>query len=134
MGADDSHTKDDVEVIHGGVAMDEVIPPAKAGISSASQRITSGDEAKRARKVKRLRKKQAQTTNSPLIKYGSLFLLVAQLVGLVMLMRYSRTHTNGHDLYLSSTAVFCMEVRIAAIECFLKCKMQSSVLEQQLLT
>ena len=61
------------------------------------------------RKVKRVRKKTVD--HSPLIKYGSLVLLVAQLVGLVMLMRYSRTHSNGKDLYLSSTAVFCMEVR-----------------------
>lgn len=63
---------------------------------------------KTKRKVKRVRKKTVD--HSPLIKYGSLVLLVAQLVGLVMLMRYSRTHTNGKDLYLPSTAVFCMEV------------------------
>ncbi|KAL7546056.1 hypothetical protein ACHAWF_009397 [Thalassiosira exigua] len=44
-----------------------------------------------------------------LIKYGSLLLLVGQMVGLVLLMRYSRTHVNG-ELYLASTAVFVMEV------------------------
>ncbi len=114
MEADDSARKNGVEVIHGEVVDEVMIPPAKGGISNASKRITAGDEEKRARKVKRLRKKQTQTSDSPLIKYGSLFLLVAQLVGLVMLMRYSRTHTNGQDLYLSSTAVFCMEVRIGA--------------------
>lgn len=32
------------------------------------------------------------------------------MVGLVLLMRYSRTHTNGDELYLASTAVFMMEV------------------------
>ena len=69
---------------------------------------------KTKRKVKRVRKKTVD--HSPLIKYGSLVLLVAQLVGLVMLMRYSRTHTNGKDLYLPSTAVFCMEVRKLSIE------------------
>lgn len=69
---------------------------------------TNTKKAVTEKKVKRLRKKKSD--HSPLIKYGSLVLLVAQLVGLVMLMRYSRTHTNGKDLYLSSTAVFCMEV------------------------
>ena len=34
------------------------------------------------------------------------------MVGLVLLMRYSRTHVEGDgDLYLASTAVFLMEVR-----------------------
>jgi hypothetical protein len=70
--------------------------------------------SKSKRRVKRLRKKVKAGSDgsgsSPLIKYGSLVLLVAQLVGLVMLMRYSRTHSNGKDMYLSSTAVFCMEV------------------------
>ncbi|KAL9184076.1 hypothetical protein ACHAXT_002162 [Thalassiosira profunda] len=47
--------------------------------------------------------------HNKLIKYGSLLLLVGQMVGLVLLMRYSRTHTNG-ELYLASTAVFMMEV------------------------
>lgn len=47
-----------------------------------------------------------------LIKYGSLLLLVGQMVGLVLLMRYSRTHGIPADgeLYLASTAVFMMEV------------------------
>mmetsp|Transcript_25201 Transcript_25201/g.28817 ORF Transcript_25201/g.28817 Transcript_25201/m.28817 type:complete len:388 (+) Transcript_25201:41-1204(+) len=67
------------------------------------------DSSKKSSKIKRVRRKATPSYN-PLIKYGSLGLLVAQLVGLVMLMRYSRTHTNGKDLYLSSTAVFCMEV------------------------
>lgn len=63
------------------------------------------------KRIKRLRKKKQASEHSPIVKYGSLCLLVAQLVGLVMLMRYSRTHSaNGKDLYLSSTAVFCMEV------------------------
>jgi hypothetical protein len=50
------------------------------------------------------------------MKYGSLVLLVAQMVGLVLLMRYTRTKGAKHksdgtvDLYLASTAVFLMEV------------------------
>lgn len=74
---------------------------------------TSGNKSKledkpKSRKVKRLRKKVSQE-HGPLIKYGSLILLIAQLVGLVLLMRYTRTHPSGEDLYISSTAVFCME-------------------------
>jgi len=49
--------------------------------------------------------------NAMIIKYGSLLLLVGQMVGLVLLMRYSRTrHTGDGELYLASTAVFMMEV------------------------
>lgn len=51
-----------------------------------------------------------------LIKYGSLVLLVAQMVGLVLLMRYSRTQLgNDGEMYLASTAVFVMEVRVLFI-------------------
>jgi UDP-sugar transporter A1/2/3 len=45
-----------------------------------------------------------------LIKYGSLLLLVGQMLGLVLLMRYTRTHTVDSQLYLASTAVFMMEM------------------------
>ena len=53
---------------------------------------------------------QQQKQYNILIKYGSLLLLVGQMVGLVLLMRYSRTHSSGDELYLASTAVFMMEV------------------------
>jgi UDP-sugar transporter A1/2/3 len=82
---------------------------ASGGDSFESKDTATGKSGKKSkRKVKRVRKKTVD--HSPLIKYGSLVLLVAQLVGLVMLMRFSRTHSNGKDLYLSSTAVFLMEV------------------------
>ena len=87
--------------------------PTNAGqVSKRSSAVSSSSTSNldpSSRKVKRLRKKKADAVNSPIVKYGSLCLLVAQLVGLVMLMRYSRTHSTG-DLYLSTTAVFCMEV------------------------
>jgi hypothetical protein len=77
--------------------------------SSGNVRLSNEDATKK--RVKRLRKKKQGSDHSPIVKYGSLCLLVAQLVGLVLLMRYSRTHSvDGKDLYLSSTAVFCMEV------------------------
>ena len=77
--------------------------------STAANKDKSVDKIdSKSRKVKRLRKKVSQD-HGPLIKYGSLVLLIAQLVGLVLLMRYTRTHPSGEDLYLSTTAVFCME-------------------------
>jgi hypothetical protein len=81
-------------------------------IPGSSNIRLSNDDANNKR-IKRLRKKKQGSDHSPIVKYGSLCLLVAQLVGLVMLMRYSRTHSvDGKDLYLSSTAVFCMEVSL----------------------
>ena len=60
---------------------------------------------------KRQRKKELVTPKAIIIKYTALLLLVAQMVGLVLIMRYSRT-TKDPDkpLYLASTAVFIMEV------------------------
>lgn len=77
--------------------------------NGSTRRNPQSKPRREIRKVKRLRKK-ASEAHPPFLKYGSLFLLVTQLVGLVLLMRYSRTHTVGTDLYLSSTAVFMMEV------------------------
>ncbi len=62
------------------------------------------------RRIKSPASSAQQKQYNILIKYGSLLLLVGQMVGLVLLMRYSRTHTNGDELYLASTAVFMMEV------------------------
>jgi len=88
----------------------EKFPPFDTSVPNGGQRrITSSKPRREIRKVKRLRKKAIQN-HHPALKYGSLVLLVAQLVGLVLLLRYSRTHSNGSDLYLSSTAVFSMEV------------------------
>lgn len=51
------------------------------------------------------------TAMETIIKYVALVLLVGQMVGLVLLMRYSRTVPRPPDvpLYLASTAVFVME-------------------------
>lgn len=50
-------------------------------------------------------------TSNPFVKYGVLGLLVLQTVGMVLLMRYSRTSQSpDQPLYLASTAVFFMEV------------------------
>lgn len=115
-------------IMNEGVTDAETVEPIESGIPSVSRSNTLSSrrtvhgynnisESENVRKVKRLRKKAKGPDHSPLIKYGSLLLLVAQLVGLVMLMRYSRTHSGGKDLYLSSTAVFCMEV---SVYCYLE--------------
>lgn len=78
--------------------------------SSTSGRTTVTDTTMRE---KRQRKKDAASTSSKaiVIKYTALLLLVAQMVGLVLIMRYSRTnHDPDQPLYLASTAVFIMEV------------------------
>ena len=75
--------------------------------NTSSTTADQDEEGRKARKVKRLRKKKKEDYG-PLLKYGSLVLLVAQLVGLVLLMRYTRTsHNNNMDekMYLSSTGM-----------------------------
>ena len=110
---------DDIMDMEGGNNENVTLLPSSTGTNAgpvskrSSAATTARSTSERAtRKVKRLRKKKMQVSDSPIVKYGSLCLLVAQLVGLVMLMRYSRTHSNG-DLYLPTTAVFCMEVSFA---------------------
>ncbi len=60
-------------------------------------------------------KMKSNNSNDNFIKYLSLFLLILQTTGLVLVMRYSRMTTvksdEGKDMrYLSSTAVVCSEV------------------------
>jgi len=80
----------------------------------------STDEAKPLTSKPSTRKTKPTTLSSSehgaAIKYGSLILLVAQMVGLVLLMRYTRTKganqsaDGTREMYLASTAVFMMEV------------------------
>ena len=87
-------------------------PPASAAAESNSKqpRSSSSSSSRSATSIKAAR----STRKAMLIKYGSLLLLVGQMVGLVLLMRYSRTrHSNNNeddDMYLASTAVFMMEI------------------------
>ncbi len=106
-----SISSSDKKDIEDGTITASLIPSSSSAFDDQTL-TTSNDinDIETKRKIKRVRRKVVD--HSPIIKYGSLILLVAQLVGLVMLMRYSRTHTNGKDLYLSSTAVFLMEVRM----------------------
>lgn len=73
-------------------------------------RKNSGGVITRKRRVRKSKEKEDVSTKC--IKYAALSLLVGQMVGLVLLMRYSRTVPRPADqpLYLASTAVFSMEV------------------------
>lgn len=71
-----------------------------------------------------------ESAQAKFIKYAALFLLVAQMVGLVLLMRYSRTNRDPNQpLYLASTAVFVMEV-MKLIICFMVIAYQAGNLSQ----
>jgi hypothetical protein len=99
-------------------AVEEQLIPEKQQSGLAKKRsnkksTTTKDPAKR-----RAHKKKDENAAAILIKYAALFLLVAQMVGLVLLMRYSRTsQPKDEPLYLASTAVFIMEVMKLVICC-----------------
>jgi len=112
-----------VEVGSGG---DELIPLTTGDSTAAKQRggkrtplkspPSGGGESKKGKKSA---KEEADDATSKTIKYAALLLLVGQMVGLVLLMRYSRTvqREPGQPLYLASTAVFVMEVMKFLICC-----------------
>ena len=102
---------------------DELIPDKSdnMGETGAKKRTRKSDDKKRDPTKRRPKKKGGENPTAVLIKYGALFLLVAQMVGLVLLMRYSRTgqgQPKDQPLYLASTAVFIMEVMKLIICCF----------------
>lgn len=77
--------------------------------SAPAAMITEAKHERRRRKNKSF--KPSKEDRNALVKYGSLVLLVAQMVGLVLLMRHSRTQVAADgEMYLASTAVFVMEV------------------------
>jgi hypothetical protein len=115
MGTDkNDEMMEDVEVAN---EVQEQLIPSSNMEGSTKKRVSSSTSSASSSKPgtvvkKRLKKKKSEEDPSAkLIKYSALFLLVAQMVGLVLLMRYSRTHNSSDQpLYLASTAVFVMEV------------------------
>jgi hypothetical protein len=99
---------------------DELIPDkSDTTESGAKKRTRKSGDTKRDPTKRRPKKNGGENPTAVLIKYGALFLLVAQMVGLVLLMRYSRTgQPKDQPLYLASTAVFIMEVMKLIICCF----------------
>eukprot|EP00980_Cylindrotheca_fusiformis_P028433 scaffold22599_cov139-Cylindrotheca_fusiformis.AAC.24 len=115
-GDDDENNNNEVEAATGGE--DQMIPE-KSSDGIAKKRGAATKKAKARDPASRTaRRKKKETASDVFIKYGALLLLVAQMVGLVLLMRYSRTsHPDGQPMYLASTAVFIMEVMKLVICC-----------------
>mmetsp|Transcript_51964 Transcript_51964/g.62494 ORF Transcript_51964/g.62494 Transcript_51964/m.62494 type:complete len:403 (+) Transcript_51964:140-1348(+) len=92
-------------------------PVSKRHVSSHNAATTEeGKKLPKKKKAKRSATKEGEV--NILIKYTSLFLLVGQMVGLVLLMRYSRMKGGEKgDLYIASTAVFLMEAMKFTICC-----------------
>mmetsp|Transcript_28611 Transcript_28611/g.61347 ORF Transcript_28611/g.61347 Transcript_28611/m.61347 type:complete len:389 (+) Transcript_28611:101-1267(+) len=114
--------KESMEVPSGsfeGNVEEQMIPGTSDGTDLAAKKRVKRSERKNADGTrKRVRKKRKETPTAVLIKYTALFLLVAQMVGLVLLMRVSRTsHPEGEPMYLASTAVFVMELMKLGICC-----------------
>jgi Nucleotide-sugar transporter len=119
-----NHEGESVELLEvevGNTEDNPLIPPssgAKLRGKRAPGSPASNGGAKKGGK-KKASSSSEDDANSKFIKYSALFLLVAQMVGLVLLMRYSRTlpREPGQPLYLASTAVFIMEMMKFLICC-----------------
>jgi len=126
--ADTASTDGDVE---------EQMIPGKSDVvdSAAKKRVKRAERRADGTTRRRTKKKKNTTSTDVLIKYGALFLLVAQMVGLVLLMRMSRTsHVEGQPMYLASTAVFVMEMMKLAICCCVIAYQSDSTLLSELNT
>lgn len=91
---------------------DELIPEKSSSAGEAKKRATGRkSKSPSATTSRKALKKKDENAMAVAIKYAALVLLVGQMVGLVLLMSYTRTHKDpGQPLYLASTAVFVMEV------------------------
>ena len=101
---------------------DELIPKSSEAGGEAKKRAATTKKTRVLRDPERRRARRRKDASSVAvaIKYAALFLLVAQKVGLVLLMRYSRTHQDpGQPLYLASTAVFPLNTSRCIASCTL---------------
>jgi len=98
---------------------DEIVPSMSSVTpGEAKQRGNRKTRVLRDPTKRKPRIKKEENATAIAIKYAALVLLVAQMVGLVLLMSYSRTvHDPNQPLYLASTAVFFMEVMKLVICC-----------------
>jgi len=103
--------EDENEIQQPTGAEEQLIPERSSSDTPAKKRLTKKTRTARDPAKRRARKKKDENALAIAIKYAALILLVAQMVGLVLLMRYSRTNQpKDQPLYLASTAVFVMEV------------------------
>ena len=118
MKQEDEH---EIELPSGGAPVEEQMIPGKSDETGGLTKKRATKKTRAARdptKRKPRKRKKDENAMAIMIKYSALFLLVAQMVGLVLLMRYSRTsQPKDQPLYLASTAVFVMEVMKLVICC-----------------
>ena len=134
--------KDSAEIPSGdsanidGNVEEQMIPDKVEGADLAAKKRSRRSERKAGGTTRtRTKKKRNNTPTDVLIKYGALFLLVAQMVGLVLLMRMSRTnHVEGQPMYIASTAVFIMELMKLGICCCVIAYQSDSTLVSELNT
>mmetsp|Transcript_21405 Transcript_21405/g.35418 ORF Transcript_21405/g.35418 Transcript_21405/m.35418 type:complete len:405 (-) Transcript_21405:68-1282(-) len=110
MSTRNEETPDTNAADHG--VEEQVIPSSTNGTNTKKRTKTIIKAGKVVKKklVKRKVPKKGANAQDKLIKYSALFLLVGQMVGLVLLMRYTRTNqAPDQPLYLASSAVFIME-------------------------
>ena len=117
----DEQENGDIELRSDDAVVEQLIPekPAVEDGNAAMKKRTTRKGALPSDPTKRKSKrKKDENALEIFIKYAALFLLVAQMVGLVLLMRYSRTNQpKDQPLYLASSAVFVMEVMKLVICC-----------------
>jgi hypothetical protein len=98
--------------IHHPDEQSQLIPTSTTDETSTKRRVVKKTATGRTLVKRKVRSTEANDPKHVFIKYMALLLLVGQMVGLVLLMRYSRTVPRPEDqpLYLASSAVFVMEV------------------------
>ena len=111
----DTDGMEELEMTERDAEVEALILPSGAGENDQSTKLRGSKKpASTPTTIKKKRKPQLhddENATNAFIKYAALFLLVAQMVGLVLLMRFSRTHNDpDQPLYIASTAVFIMEV------------------------
>jgi hypothetical protein len=109
---EDMQGVNDEEGNNGNEVEEQLIPSSTNGTNTKKRTKTVVKAGKVVKKklVKKKVSKNKENATDKLIKYSALFLLVGQMVGLVLLMRYTRTNrAPDQPLYLASSAVFMME-------------------------
>mmetsp|Transcript_1789 Transcript_1789/g.2629 ORF Transcript_1789/g.2629 Transcript_1789/m.2629 type:complete len:397 (-) Transcript_1789:70-1260(-) len=116
-------------------AVEELIPSPQSNGAATKKRTKTVVKAGKVVKKKLVKKKKIIRKENPqtkLIKYSALLMLVAQMVGLVLLMRYTRTNrAPDQPLYLASSAVFVMEcMKFFLCSCVIAFQSESSLFEE----
>lgn len=131
MGESDDNNSEGIEngyeMANGDTAEEQMIPSSTSKDGQTKKRAKTTAKAGKVIKKKKKKKVVAKgeslssglsSATANFIKYAALALLVIQMVGLVLLMRYTRSHADPtQPLYLPSTAVCLMEATKLFICC-----------------